>query len=47
MNRLVLATGNKKKVAELNAMLAGMDFKEMPQSDFLVESVPATGTNFV
>ena len=47
MNRLVLATGNKKKVAELNAMLAGMDFKVMPQSDFLVESVPETGTTFV
>ncbi len=47
MNRLVLATGNKKKVAELNAMLEGMDFKVMPQSDFLVDSVPETGTTFV
>ena len=47
MNRLVLATGNKKKVAELNAMLEGMNFKVMPQSDFLVESVPETGSTFV
>ena len=47
MNRLVLATGNKKKVAELNAMLEGVDFKVMPQSDFLVDSVPETGTTFV
>ena len=47
MNRLVLATGNKKEVAELNAMLAGMDFKVMPQSDFLVETAPETGTTFV
>ena len=47
MNRLVLATGNKKKVAELNAMLEGMNFKVMPQSDFLVESVAETGTTFV
>lgn len=47
MNRIVLATGNKKKVEELNAMLDGMAFKVMPQSDFLVESVPETGSTFV
>ena len=47
MNRIVLATGNKKKVDELNAMLDGMAFKVMPQSDFLVESVPETGATFV
>ncbi len=47
MNRIVLATGNKKKVEELNAMLDGLDFKVMPQSDFLVESVAETGTTFV
>ncbi len=47
MNRIVLATGNKKKVEELNAMLDGMAFKVMPQSDFLVESVPETGATFV
>ena len=47
MNRIVLATGNKKNVEELNAMLDGMAFKVMPQSDFLVESVPETGATFV
>ena len=47
MNRIVLASNNKKKVAELNDMLLGLNFKVMPQSDFLVESVPETGSTFV
>ena len=47
MNRIVLASNNKKKVAELNDMLTGLNFKVMPQSDFLVESVPETGSTFV
>lgn len=47
MEKVVLATGNKKKVEELNALLAGMDYTVVPQSKFNVESVPETGTTFV
>lgn len=47
MEKIVLATGNKKKVEELNALLAGMDYAVVPQSEFNVDSVPETGTTFV
>ena len=47
MEKIVLATGNKKKVEELNALLASMDYTVVPQSEFNVESVPETGTTFV
>ncbi len=47
MSKLVLATGNRKKVEELNDMLAGLGYQVLPQSDFQVESVPETGTTFV
>lgn len=47
MSKLVLATGNRKKVEELNDLLAGLDYQVVPQSDFQVESVPETGTTFV
>ena len=47
MEKVVLATGNKKKVAELNALLADLDYAVVPQSEFNVESVPETGTTFV
>lgn len=47
MEKIVLATGNKKKVEELNALLAGMDYTVVPQSEFNVDSVPETGTTFV
>ncbi len=47
MEKIVLATGNKKKVEELNALLAGMDYTIVPQSEFNVDSVPETGTTFV
>jgi len=47
MNKLVLATGNRKKVEELNDLLAGLDYQVLPQSDFQVDSVPETGTTFV
>ncbi len=47
MEKVVLATGNKKKVEELNTLLAGMDYTVVPQSEFNVESVPETGTTFV
>ncbi len=47
MEKVVLATGNKKKVEELNALLADLDYAVVPQSEFNVESVPETGTTFV
>ncbi len=47
MEKVVLATSNKKKVEELNALLADLDYAVVPQSEFNVESVPETGTTFV
>ncbi|WP_316678509.1 RdgB/HAM1 family non-canonical purine NTP pyrophosphatase [uncultured Tolumonas sp.] len=47
MEKVVLATGNKKKVEELNALLADLNYAVVPQSEFHVESVPETGTTFV
>jgi len=47
MEKVVLATGNKKKVEELNALLADLNYIVVPQSEFKVESVPETGTTFV
>lgn len=47
MEKVVLATGNKKKVEELNALLANLNYAVVPQSEFNVESVPETGTTFV
>ena len=32
MSQLVLATGNKKKVEELNALLGGLGYEVLPQS---------------
>ena len=46
MEKVVLATGNKKKVEELNALLADLNYAVVPQSEFNVESVPETGTTF-
>lgn len=47
MEKIVLATGNKKKVEELNALLENQDYQVVPQSEFNVDSVPETGTTFV
>lgn len=47
MEKVVLATGNKKKVEELNALLANVNYTVVPQSEFNVESIPETGTTFV
>lgn len=47
MDKIVLATGNKKKVEEINALLAEMNYQVIPQSEFNVDSVPETGTTFV
>lgn len=47
MNKLVLATGNQKKVKELAAMLADMKIQVIPQSEFAVSDADETGTTFV
>lgn len=47
MEKIVLATGNKKKVEELNALLENQNYQVVPQSEFNVDSVPETGTTFV
>lgn len=47
MSKIVLATGNKGKVAELSKLLADQKIEVVPQSDFDVPDVPETGTTFV
>lgn len=47
MKKIVLATGNKGKVKELQQMLAPFDIEIVPQSEFNVPEVPETGTTFV
>lgn len=47
MQKIVLATGNKGKVKELQQMLAPFDIEIVPQSEFDVPEVPETGTTFV
>ena len=44
-NQIVLATGNKGKLAELNSMLA--DWEVIPQSNFSIEEAEETGLTFV
>jgi XTP/dITP diphosphohydrolase len=47
MNKIVLATGNKGKVAEFSHLFEQYNIKVVPQSDFNVPDVPETGTTFV
>lgn len=47
MRRIVLASGNRGKVREINEILAGLDLEVMPQSDFNVPEVEETGLSFV
>lgn len=47
MNKIVLATGNKGKVAELATMLAPLNIDVVAQSEFNVPEVAETGTTFV
>jgi XTP/dITP diphosphohydrolase len=47
MNKIVLATGNKGKVAELATMLAPLNINVVAQSEFNVPEVAETGTTFV
>ncbi|MCW8856239.1 MAG: RdgB/HAM1 family non-canonical purine NTP pyrophosphatase [Kangiella sp.] len=47
MQKIVLASGNVKKVKELSELLANFDYQVIPQTDLNVSEVPETGTTFV
>ncbi|SCZ64916.1 XTP/dITP diphosphatase [Thiohalomonas denitrificans] len=47
MKRVVLASGNRGKVREINEILAGLDIEVVPQTEFGVEEVEETGLTFV
>lgn len=47
MKKIVLASGNKGKVREINTILAGLDIEVVPQSDFDVPEAEETGLTFV
>jgi len=45
--RVVLASGNRGKLREFNALLAGIDIEVVPQSDYDVPEAEETGLSFV
>ncbi|WP_461517529.1 XTP/dITP diphosphatase [Porticoccus sp.] len=45
--KVVLATGNKGKLAEFQQLLAGLDMTVVPQSDFQVPDAVENGLSFV
>lgn len=45
--KIVLATGNKGKVAELNQMLAPFNFEVLPQTELGVTDADETGLTFI
>ena len=47
MKKIVLASGNKGKLVELNAILADERVELLPQSDFGVSDADETGLSFV
>lgn len=47
MNKIVLASGNKKKIAELQAILKSFNIEVIPQSEFNVPEAEETGLTFV
>jgi XTP/dITP diphosphohydrolase len=47
IKQIVLATGNKGKVAEFSTLFEGFSIKVSPQSEFNVQDVPETGTTFI
>jgi XTP/dITP diphosphohydrolase len=47
MKKIVLASGNKGKLAEFSALFEAYSMSVVPQSDFSVPDVPETGTTFV
>ena len=47
MRKIVLATANPGKAAELQDLLAGQDIQVLPQSEFNITEVEETGLTFV
>lgn len=47
LRQVVLASGNPGKLKEFQHLLAALDIKMLPQSDFQVEPVEETGLTFV
>ena len=47
MHKVVLASGNKGKVREINQILAGLDIEVVPQTEFNVPEAEETGLTFV
>jgi XTP/dITP diphosphohydrolase len=47
MKKVVLASGNKGKVREINQILAGLDIQVVPQTEFGVPEIEETGFTFV
>ena len=47
MKKLVLASGNRGKVREINQLLSGSGFEVIPQTDFEVPEAEETGLTFV
>lgn len=47
MTKLVLASGNKGKVAEINALLGNQGLTVIPQSQFQLQEAEETGLTFV
>jgi len=46
-HKIVLASGNKGKVREINQLLAGLDLQVVPQTEFNVPDIEETGLTFV
>jgi XTP/dITP diphosphohydrolase len=47
MKKLVLASSNKNKLSELQALLTDLDVNIIPQSEFNVKDVEETGLSFI
>ena len=47
MQKIVLATGNPGKVAELSAMLAPLSLEIVPQTELSVPDADETGLTFI
>ncbi len=47
MKKIVLASGNKGKVREINEILAGLDIEVVPQTELGVPEAEETGLTFV
>ena len=47
VTRVVLATGNRGKVTEMSALLAGLDWQVLPQTELGLVPPPETGLTFV